>query len=156
MADTKLTSIIINKIFRDPEIQYGLKEFDEIRPEQVLEIFEKEKGRFYIKCLRREKDILLFNEEKNFSKPEEVIRQLWISKLTKYYNYPLDRIDLEKDIKFGKEGVGSAENIHQLRRSAYRGLVKWYRKSGFVSSVSARISNASRHATTRPDHRRYS
>jgi len=111
MADTKLTSIIINKIFRDPEIQYGLKEFDEIRPEQVLEIFEKEKGRFYIKCLRREKDILLFNEEKNFSKPEEVIRQLWISKLTKYYNYPLDRIDLEKDIKFGHEIHAKAADI---------------------------------------------
>jgi len=111
MADTKLTSIIINKIIRDPEIQYGLKEFDEIRPEQVLEIFEKEKGRFYIKCLRREKDILLFNEEKNFSKPEEVIRQLWISKLTKYYNYPLDRIDLEKDIKFGHEIHAKAADI---------------------------------------------
>src|SRR3990167_8432670 len=92
----KLASEVLTKIFKDPSIQYGLKEFDEIKPDQVLEIFEKEKGKFYIKCLRREKDILLFNEEKNLSKPEEVIRQLWIVKLTKYYNYPLDRIDLEK------------------------------------------------------------
>src|SRR3989344_6488730 len=111
MADSKLTSLIINKIFRDPEMQYGLKEFDEIKPDQVLEIFEKEKGKFYIKCLRREKDILLFNEEKNLSKPEEVIRQLWIHKLTKYYNYPLDRIDLEKDIKFGHEIHAKAADI---------------------------------------------
>jgi len=111
MADTKLASLIINKIFRDPEIQYGLKEFDDIKPEQVLEIFEKEKGKFYIKCLRREKDILLLNEEKNLSRPEEVIRQLWMQKLTKYYNYPLDRIDLEKDIKFGHEIHAKAADI---------------------------------------------
>src|SRR3989338_9409271 len=103
MANPKLTSSIINKIFRDPEIQYGLKEFDEIKPEQALEIFEKEKGKFYIKCLRRDKDILLLNEEKNLFKPEEIIRQLWLVKLTKYYSYPLDRIDLEKDIHFGHE-----------------------------------------------------
>jgi len=111
MADTKLASLIINKIFRDPEIQYGLKEFDEIKPEQVLEIFEKEKGKFYIKCLRRGKDILLLNEEKNLSKPEEIIRQLWIHKLIKYYNYPLGRIDLEKDVKFGREVHAKAADI---------------------------------------------
>ncbi|MBU2028624.1 hypothetical protein KJ761_01900, partial [Patescibacteria group bacterium] len=81
MTNQKLANEIINKIFRDPEVQYGLKEFDVIRPDQVLEIFEKEKGKFYIKCLKRDKDILLFNEEKNLAKPEEIIRQLWIQKL---------------------------------------------------------------------------
>lgn len=111
MADPKLTSRIINAIFRDPEIQYGLKEFDEIKPERVLEIFEKEKGKFYVKCLRREKDILLLNEEKNLAKPEEVIRQLWIHKLATYYHYPLERIDLEKDIKFGREVHAKAADI---------------------------------------------
>ena len=48
MTNQKLANEIINKIFRDPEAQYGLKEFDVIRPDQVLEIFEKEKGKFYI------------------------------------------------------------------------------------------------------------
>lgn len=111
MSDEKLTGEILNKIFRDPSVQYGLKEFDEIKPDQVLNIFEKEKGKFYIKCLKRNKDILLFNTEKNLAKPEEVIRQLWIYKLTKYYNYPLDRIDLEKDIKFGHEIHAKAADI---------------------------------------------
>ncbi|MEE8131669.1 MAG: N-6 DNA methylase [Candidatus Paceibacterota bacterium] len=111
MANIKLTSEIINKIFRDSSIQYGLKEFDEIKPDQILEIFEKEKGKFYIKCLKRDKDILLLNEEKNLGKPEEIIRQLWIYKLTKYYNYPLDRIDLEKDIRFGGEIHSKAADI---------------------------------------------
>lgn len=107
----KLASEILNKIFKDPSTQYGLKEFDEIRADQVLAIFEKEKGKFYIKCLKRDKDILLLNEEKNLGKPEEIIRQLWIYKLTKIYNYPLDRIDLEKDIKFGHEIHSKAADI---------------------------------------------
>lgn len=76
---------ILNKIFKDPSVQYGLKEFDEIKAEQVLDIFEKEKGKFYIKCLKRGKGILLLNEEKNLAKPEEVIRQLWIHKLVNYF-----------------------------------------------------------------------
>lgn len=106
-----LASDILNKIFKDPSVQYGLKEFDEIKAEQVLDIFEKEKGKFYIKCLKRNKDILLFNEEKNLAKPEEVIRQLWIHKLINYYNYSLDRIDLEKDIRFGHEIHAKAADI---------------------------------------------
>ena len=51
MADEKLTSQIVNKILKDPSVQYGLKEFDGIKAEQVLDIFEKEKGKFYLKCL---------------------------------------------------------------------------------------------------------
>ncbi len=86
MANKKnLIGDILNKIFKDPSVQYGLKEFDEIKAEQVLDIFEKEKGKFFIKCFKRNKDILLFNEEKNISKPEEVIRQLWIHKLINYF-----------------------------------------------------------------------
>ncbi|MFA7654415.1 MAG: N-6 DNA methylase [Candidatus Magasanikbacteria bacterium] len=109
--DQKINSAILNKIFRDSGAQYGLKEFENIKPVEVLDIFEKEKGKFYIKCLKRDKDILLFSQEKNLSKPEEVIRQLWLFKLTKYYNYPLDRIDLEKDIRFGHEIHAKAADI---------------------------------------------
>jgi len=108
---TKLSSEILNKIFKDPSVQYGLKEFENTKAEEVLDIFEKEKGKFYVKCLKREKDILLLNEEKNLSKPEEVIRQLWINKLAKSYGYPLGRVDLEKDIRFGHEVQTKAADI---------------------------------------------
>ena len=111
MPDEKIASQTINKILKDPSVQYGLKEFEGIKPEEVLDIFEKEKGKFYLKCLKREKDILVLNEEKNLSKPEEIIRQLWIYKLTKNYGYPLERIDLEKDIRFGHEIHSKAADI---------------------------------------------
>jgi len=107
----KNLSTILNKIFRDPAVQYGLKEFEGLNLEEALDIFEKEKGKFYIKCLKRDKDVLLYNEEKNLSKPEEIIRQLWLHKLVKYYSYPLERIDIEKDIRFGHEIHAKAADI---------------------------------------------
>jgi len=110
MAKNK-TQEILTKIFKDPSIQYGLVEFEGINPKKTLKIFEKEKGKFYLRCLKRNKDILVFNEEKNLSKPEEIIRQLWLYKLTKYYNYPLKRIGVEKDIQFGREVHPKAADI---------------------------------------------
>ena len=65
MPDEKIASQTINKILKDPSVQYGLKEFEGIKPEEVLDIFEKEKGKFYLKCLKREKDIF-FRADFNF------------------------------------------------------------------------------------------
>jgi len=119
----KINSAVLNKIFAIPVSSNGLKEFEDIKPVEVLDIFEKEKGKFYVKCLKREKNILLFNSEKNLSKPEEVIRQLWLFKLVKYYNYPLDRIDLEKDIRFGHEIHAKAADIIVYREDKITPLV---------------------------------
>lgn len=49
----------------------------------------------YIKCLVRNKDIKLT--------PEEAVRQLYIYKLIHDYGYPVDRIQLETPIHFGRE-----------------------------------------------------
>lgn len=119
----KLTSNLLNKIFRSNETIYGLKEFEAIKPEEVLDVFEKESGKFYIKCLKRDKDILVFNEQKNLTKPEEIIRQLWLFKLTKHYHYPLERIDLEKDIRFGHEIHAKAADIVVYREDKITPLV---------------------------------
>ena len=121
--DQKTNSAVLNKIFRNSSMQYGLKEFENIRPVEVLDIFEKEKGKFYITCLKRNKDILLFNQEKNLAKPEEVIRQLWLVKLSTYYHYTLDRIDLEKDIHFGHEIHTKAADIIIYREDKATPLV---------------------------------
>jgi len=99
----QLTREIIDKIFRDPNVKYGLKEFADIKIDEVLDIFEKEKGRFYIRCLKRDKDIFVYDENKNTGKPEEIIRQLWLYKLVKNYNYPLDRIEVEYPVWFGSK-----------------------------------------------------
>lgn len=97
------TKEIISKIFRQPNITYGLKEFEEVDFEDFLRITQESKGKFYIKDLKSKKLKIVFDEEKQKGRPEEIIRQLWLYKLNKNYNYPFDRIDTEKSIHFGRE-----------------------------------------------------
>lgn len=57
-------------------------------------IFEK-KNKFYLKCLKRNKDIQ--------AKPEEIVRQLMIDKLITEYEYSIDLIEVEYTVNFGRE-----------------------------------------------------
>jgi len=98
-----LTREIIDKVFRNSNIRYGLKEFSNLKIDEVLNIFEKEKGKFYLTCLKRNKDLLIWNEEKQKGAPEEIIRQLWIFKLITDYGYHINQIKVEDNVSFGTE-----------------------------------------------------
>jgi len=105
------TKEVIGKIFRDPELAYGLQEFSDIDIEEALKITEQERGRFYIKDIKSGKQRVVFDEKKQTGKPEEIIRQLWLYQLTTKYKYPKDRIDTEKSIHFGREVHAKAADI---------------------------------------------
>ena len=94
MADKKKTREILGKIFNNPDMQFGLSVFEGISPEEVFDLEEKD-GKYYLKCLKRNKIIQ--------AKPEEIVRQLMIHKLVNFYKYPIDRIDVEVDVQFGRE-----------------------------------------------------
>ena len=94
---------IISKIFKDLSIAYGLKEFENIDIADVLKITEQEKNKFYIKDLAGGKERLVWDEKKQAGRPEEIIRQLWLYKLNKEYNYSFERIAIEKSVSFGRE-----------------------------------------------------
>ena len=100
---------VLDLIFRDASVKHGLKEFQGTNIPKEIKIFEKEKDKFYIRCLKRLRDILVHSPNKNA--PEEVIRQLWLKKLTRDYGYPLDRIEVEKSIQFGREIRKKAADI---------------------------------------------
>jgi len=97
------TKEILDKIFKGLSTDYGLKEFEGIEFEEVLKVTEEEKGKFYIKDIKSKKSKLVFDKEKQKGRPEEIVRQLWLFKLKNHYQYPLDRIDTEKSIHFGRE-----------------------------------------------------
>ncbi|PIS31664.1 SAM-dependent methyltransferase [Candidatus Saganbacteria bacterium CG08_land_8_20_14_0_20_45_16] len=97
------THEILDKIFGDPSVIYGLKEFDKIEFKEVLEITEEEKNKFYVKDIKSGSPRLVYDETKQRAKPEEIVRQLWLYKLRTVYKYPLDRIEIEKSIHFGRE-----------------------------------------------------
>lgn len=104
-------SEIIDKVFGDASIAYGLKEFEGIVFSEILDIREEEKGIFTIKDLKSGSRKLVFDETKQKGRPEEIIRQLWLHKLHTQYGYPFDRMDTEKSIHFGREIHAKAADI---------------------------------------------
>ena len=75
------TKDVIDKIFKDGQVFYGLKEFDGFDFENTLKITEEEKGKFYVKDIKSDKLKIVFDEEKQKGRPEEIVRQLWLYKL---------------------------------------------------------------------------
>ena len=107
---------VIGKIFKGQDLPYGLKEFEDIVVSEILYISEKEPHRFYIKDLKSGTHKFVYDEEKQTSKPEEIIRQLWLHKLHTHYKYPFERIDTEKTIHFGREIHAKAADIVVYKR----------------------------------------
>lgn len=74
-----------------------------------LKIYEKDKGKWYIKSHDAYgKEKLVFNENENIESkkrkaPEEIVRQLFLFELTDNYGYPKDKIKIEETVKFGRE-----------------------------------------------------
>lgn len=67
---------------------------DIFSPEEIasIELFQK-RNKPYLNCLVTGKD--------RPAKPEEIVRQLYVRKLVHEYNYPIDRIAIEKGVYFG-------------------------------------------------------
>src|SRR3989344_3744324 len=105
------TEEIIGKIFKDSDLVYGLKEFEDIKINDVLEIIEDEPNRFYLTDLKSGKKRFVYDEKKESGKPEEIVRQLWLYKLNKHYKYPLERIETEKSVHFGREIHAKAADL---------------------------------------------
>jgi type I restriction enzyme M protein len=100
MDTDKKTKEILNKIIPNFETEIPLL----VDYLSKLQIYEKEKGKWYIKSHdSKGSEKLVFNEEKNNSAPEEIVRQLFLFELTDSYSYPLDRIETEKSVSFGRE-----------------------------------------------------
>ncbi len=89
-----MSEIQISKLIKSSE-KYDLTIFSEKSIDRIeQEIFEK-KEKYFIKCLKREKDIQV--------KPEEIVRQLMLDKLINEYGYPRDLLEVEYTVNFGRE-----------------------------------------------------
>ncbi|SFP93557.1 type I restriction enzyme HsdR N-terminal domain-containing protein [Parafilimonas terrae] len=87
----------ISDILKDSNYKLTQFEDDEIEAFNKLVVFRETKNKSvpYIKCIVREKEIRLT--------PEEIVRQLFIRKLMKRYDYPVKRMALEYPVNFGRE-----------------------------------------------------
>lgn len=102
---------IIALIFKDSETSYRLKEFSDLKVEEILEITENEKDRYYLKDVKTGKVRFVYDAKTQKGKPEEIIRQLWLYKLNTYYRYPLERIDTEISVHFGSKEYARADIV---------------------------------------------
>lgn len=95
MKDSPIYKILNNT-------NYGLNIFTEDKIEELEQRIVWKDSKPYIICFIRNREILL--------KPEEIVRQLYLSILVNDYNYSKSRIKLEHSIHFGRE-VKSADIV---------------------------------------------
>jgi len=125
------TKEITDRIFKEPGISYELTEFEALgKPiHEILEIYPKTstsgrdagKTKYFLKSLipfsSGNEEVQVYVEGGK-SAPEEIVRQLWVYKLTHHYGYHADEIDLEKSVQFGTE-VGTKAAITRSKRLLY-------------------------------------
>lgn len=119
------TKEVIDRIFKEPGIQFELTEFENLgKPvHDILTIYPKTastgkdagKTKYYLKSFipfsTGNEEVQVYAEGGK-SAPEEIVRQLWVYKLIHQYNYKVDEIDLEKGVQFGTEvGTKAADVI---------------------------------------------
>ncbi|MBI2906478.1 MAG: N-6 DNA methylase [Chloroflexi bacterium] len=91
VSRAKTRDEIIDLVFKDPEVKHGLKIF---APAELGKLnLSEESGKFFIKCP--------VSDRKKVAKPEEIIRQLAINKLTDDLHYPTKHLAVEVPIKMG-------------------------------------------------------
>lgn len=118
------TKEIIDRIFKEPNIQYELTEFENLgKPiHEIINIYPKviESGRdagqtkYYLKSIVpfcSGKEEVQVYVEGGKSAPEEIVRQLWVYKLVHHYGYKPEEIDLEKSVHFGTDVGTKAADI---------------------------------------------
>jgi len=86
-----MKKLTVDSVFKDPRIKYSLRIFTK-KEIDSLQLFEK-KGKIYLTSF--------LTDRKLYAKPEEIIRQLFVQKLMQEYQYPAERIALEKEVWFG-------------------------------------------------------
>jgi len=97
MDQDTLFDFHISDILKDSNYKLSQFEDDEIESFNRAVVFREIKNKSvpYVKCIVREKEIRLT--------PEEIVRQLFIRKLMKRYDYPVKRMSLEYPVNFGRE-----------------------------------------------------
>lgn len=94
MEVKKMTEeITLDHILKDSNYHLSLFKSEDIKSLESS-IIEK-KGKPYVKCIIREKEVQL--------KPEEIVRQLYTKRLIEDYGYPKRRIAFEYPVSFGRE-----------------------------------------------------
>lgn len=101
-----MTPNIFHEILKDSKYslaQFEMQYIEELANKATLKESKGGISKYYVQCLKRNKEILLT--------PEEIIRQLFLIKLTKHYQYPLSRVSVEHAIQIGSTDTKRADIV---------------------------------------------
>ena len=93
----------ITQIFSSSDVKHGLSLFTSREIRAVEGMIVERDGKFHIKCQ--------IKDRYKVAKPEEIVRQLWVYRLLNEYNYPKERIDVERVVYFGSRDSGLADIV---------------------------------------------
>lgn len=93
----------MNELLSGPTAQRYTPIFEPSEIRAVEAFLITRNGKTYIQCQVRGKQVL--------AKPEEIVRQLWLRRLTTHYRYPLERITVEYPITFGRDSSKRADIV---------------------------------------------
>lgn len=93
MSEKNDHTALLDAIFRDSSIKYGLKFFEKGERNKIK--LRKNEDKIEIWCVKREKWLR--------AKPEEVVRQMFLVWIQQTLKYPLSRIDVERSIQMGQD-----------------------------------------------------
>lgn len=93
---------MLHLLFSNPAESLSMFSRDEI--DYIESRITKEGDKYFFESLSRGKEKKqIYNEANGKGQPEEIVRQLYLYELIKKYKYPVERIDIEKHVKFGRE-----------------------------------------------------
>lgn len=90
-------------VFDGPGVGHSLAFVTEEETDALDAQLSVKNGKKYVRCLARGKDVL--------AKPEEVVRQLWLRRLTTRYGYPIRRLTVEYPVTFGRDTSKRADIV---------------------------------------------
>ncbi|MGC9124381.1 MAG: type I restriction enzyme HsdR N-terminal domain-containing protein, partial [Thermoplasmata archaeon] len=93
----------IKQIFSASDVKHGLSLFTDNEIRAIEGLIMEQNGKYYIKCQ--------ITDKYKVAKPEEIVRQLWIYRLLNEYNYPKERINVERVVYFGSRDFGLADIV---------------------------------------------
>jgi len=99
MANTKK----VQRVFSAPEVKHGTSLFPTEELEAINNLVVEKDGKLFIQCQIKDKY--------KVAKPEEIVRQVFVHQLLHEYNYPKERIDVERVVYFGSRDSGLADIV---------------------------------------------
>jgi type I restriction enzyme M protein len=94
----------LTDIFKASSTEHGTDLFSEAAVNDIESRLLERKGKPYIRCIVRKTDVQV--------KPEEIIRQFWLYRLTQHYKYPIARLAVEYPITFGRDTSKRADIVY--------------------------------------------